>query len=346
MHTRLLDNHIVCVLDIFPIFACSLGNRSNLRSARNFFITAMPHDHHEHDHDHHSHAPRIESASLGKIYLVSIIVNSLYILVEGGSGIFLNSVALLSDAGHNLVDVSTLAISYLAYRIGKLPCSPEKTYGYKKAEIVSSFGNAVLLMGIAIFLIAMGIVRLLHPIQIEGLASAVIAGIGIIINFGTAYLFVRAQRGDMNARGAYLHMLADGLVSVGVVLSGIAMYFTGAYFLDGLMGAAIGFVILVSGYPLLRQSWNGIVDGVPDSVDMEEIVETISKTRGVISYHDLHIWPLGTREVAMSVHIVAETQNIQTLAVELSETLRQSGIDHVTVQTEVSDCHFDCQSKT
>lgn len=304
----------------------------------------MSHDHEHHDeHDHYSHATQF-TASLGRIYLGAILVNTLYIIIEGGSGWFLGSVALLSDAGHNLVDVSTLILSYLAYRLGSFPTSPSKTYGYKKAEVVSSFGNALLLMGIAVFLLISGIERILHPVNIDGLAFAAVASVGILVNFGTAWMFLRAQHGDMNARGAYLHLLADGLVSLGVVCSGIAMYFTGAYFLDGLMGILIGFVIFASGYPLLRQSWNAIVDGVPESVDLPEIIETIAGYPGVHTYHDLHIWPLGTREVAMSVHVVTDIRYAGTLAVELSETLREAGMSHITVQVEISDCHFDCHA--
>ena len=132
--------------------------------------------------------------------MAAILINALYILLEGGSGIYLSSVTLLSDAGHNLVDVSTLILSYLAYRLGKLPTSTTKTYGYKKAEIVSSFGNAVLLTAIAVFLIITGAWRLFHPLAIDGLASAAIASIGIAVNFGTAFLFLQAQQGDLNAR--------------------------------------------------------------------------------------------------------------------------------------------------
>ncbi len=292
-----------------------------------------------HDHSHH-HEVTLEK--LNTAFVVGIIVNLLFVVVEAIVGILLNSLSVLSDAGHNLADVGTLALSLLAFKLMKVKSTSEYTYGYRKTTILVALFNSMLLL-LTIGAIVYGAIhRFFHPQVIQGLSVSIIAGIGIVVNFSTALFFLRNKEKDINVKSAYLHLLADALVSAGLVVGGIVMYYTRLYWLDTVFSLIIATIILFSAWKLMKESLRLSLDGVPSSIQLEEVVALIEKTEGVKEVHHVHIWPLSSTENAMTAHVVLE-ESVQGeeeahLKHELRHLLEHQNIHHVTLETEREDC--------
>lgn len=295
----------------------------------------MAHDHHGHDHAHHHHGPPPDG-NFSEAFKWGIILNLLFVAGETAGGLWANSSALLSDAGHNLSDVLSLALAWGAAWLAKRQATERFTYGYKGATIQAALLNAALLY------LALGLIlwetidHLRHPAPVNGVVVMVLAGLGVAINGFTAWLFRRGQKGDVNIRGAYLHMLTDMLVSVGVVVGGALVYFTGWLWLD----PAISFVILAvvgySSWGLLRETVQLSLQAVPDGIELPEVRQFLLDQPGVTQVHDLHVWPLSTQETALTAHLVRPPtgQDNQFLS-HLQEELRAHfNIGHITVQLE------------
>jgi cobalt-zinc-cadmium efflux system protein len=227
----------------------------------------MEHSHsHSHGHHHHSHA--IEPANLNTAFVIGISLNFLFVVIEVLVGLVIHSLALLSDAGHNLADVGALVLSLFAFRLLKVKSNENYTYGYGKTSILVALFNAVVLL-VSIGAIAIEAVRrFIHPQQIPGTTIAIVAAIGIVINATSALLFFRDKNKDMNIKGAYLHLMGDAVVSLAIVIGGIVMYYFHFYWLDPVMSIAIVVVILLSTWRLLRDSLRLSLDGVPDDIDV------------------------------------------------------------------------------
>lgn len=290
----------------------------------------MAHSHHDHSH---AHGRRL--SSLNRAFVAGILLNSLFVAAEFTAGILSNSMGLLSDAGHNLSDVASLLLALLAFRLAQVPPSNRYTYGYRRSTILVSLLNAVILLVAVGAIVVESLRKLLHPEPVGGETVLWVAGIGVVVNFATALLFLRDKDRDLNVRGAYLHMAADALVSVGVMVSGALMMATGWYPIDPLAGLLVASVIVWSTWGLLRDSLRLSLDGVPAGVDYDEVFRTVASQPGVSGVHHLHVWALGTTENALTAHVaVHDLQRMPQVKEALRARLRTLGIDHATLEFE------------
>jgi cobalt-zinc-cadmium efflux system protein len=290
---------------------------------------------HSHSHEHgHSHAVQINKGNQN-VFLIGIGLNLAFVLAELVVGFIYNSMALLTDAGHNLSDVASLVISLVAFWMAEKKSSPVYTYGYKKTTVLAALLNAVVL------LIAIGILgfeagtRLIHPEPVQGNVIAWVAGLGIIVNSVSAFLFFK-QKHELNSKAAYLHLLADALVSLGVVIAGIVISRTHLYWLDPAIGLVIMVVILISTWGLLRDSFKMTIDAVPAGIELEAIKKLIKSVPHVKHVHHVHVWPLSTSENALTAHVVIDEQLpfIQKLDViaDIKHELEHNNIHHSTIE--------------
>lgn len=292
------------------------------------------HDHSHHGHHHHTVSP---TQAASKAFIIGICLNLAYVIAEVIAGLYTHSLALLTDAGHNLSDVAGLALSLLAIRLTKIRSNETYTYGYNKSTILSALLNAVIL------LIAIGILgyesiqRLSHPQPVQGGIVAWIAALGIVINTVSALLFFR-QKGELNAKGAYLHLMSDAIVSAVVVVGGIVMARTNWFWLDPVISLGVLVVILIGTWSLLTESFRLSMDAVPKEISTEEISKKISNIKGITDVHHVHIWAISTTQNALTAHIVLDKNlpetSEQNVKSDLRHMLLHENIQHVTVETE------------
>ena len=299
------------------------------------------HDHADgHDHVHgqgHGHAP----ADFGQAFLIGIILNTGFVIVEAVYGWLSGSMALIADAGHNLSDVLALLLAWGASVAAKRPPTERFTYGYKSSTILAALANAGLLL-IAIGAIAFETIhRMAEPAPVEGTTMVIVAGIGIAINTGTALLFLRGRKHDINIRGAFLHMAADALVSLGVVIAGVLIILTGANWIDPLVSILIVAVIAWGTWGLLKDSVAMSLLAVPKGISESKVRGYLVGLPGVNEIHELHIWPMSTTETALTAHLVMPGGHpgdafLREVAEELQHHHR---IGHTTIQIEQSRLH-------
>jgi cobalt-zinc-cadmium efflux system protein len=290
---------------------------------------------HSHSHTHgHAHTAEINKSNKN-VFIIGIGLNMAFVLAEAIAGIAYNSMALLTDAGHNLSDVASLVVSLVAFWMAKRRSSAEYTYGFKKTTVLAALVNAVVL------LIAIGILgfesftRLYHPETVSGNVIAWVAAIGIIINSVSAFLFFR-QKHELNSRAAYLHLLTDALVSLGVVIAGIVISYTNLYWLDPAIGLLIMIVILVSTWGLLRDSFKMTIDAVPAGIELDAIKKVITSVPHVMHVHHVHVWSLSTTENALTAHVVIDEhlsfdQKLQVID-KIKHELEHNNIQHSTIE--------------
>lgn len=292
----------------------------------------------EHQHSH----PSVNTESLNKAFILGIVLNLGFVIVEFIAGFRTDSLALLSDAGHNLSDVISLALALLAFRLAKIKANDRYTYGYKKSTILVSLLNAVILLVAVGAIMIESIHKLRHPEVVSGNTIAWVAGIGVIINAFTAFLFIKDKEKDLNVKGAYLHMAADALVSIGVLVAGIIISRTGWYIIDPIIGLVVAVIILISTWGLLQDSLRLTLDGVPVNIDTQKVEETIRSVKGILSIHHIHIWAISTTENALTAHIVLEQPSQMEEAKHLiRQQLATCGISHVTLEFETPNEHCD-----
>ncbi len=294
------------------------------------------HQHH-HSHGHHHHHPG-QGATAGKAFVWGIVLNGIYVIAQIAAGLYTNSVALITDAVHNLGDVATLILSYIALRLTRVKPTDQYTYGYKKTTILAALINSVVL------LIAIGtlgyesITRLKHPEPMQGGTVAWVAGLGIVINAVSAFLFFRDKEHELNAKSAYLHLLSDALVSLGVVITGIVVSYTGWYILDPAVSIVILLVILYGTWSLLTDSLRLSLDGVPPEVDLERTEQVIKDVAGVASLHHTHIWAMSTTENALTTHVILDEalsfEEKMEVVQEIKHNLLHENIQHATIEIE------------
>ncbi len=295
------------------------------------------HGSHTHSHDHsgqtgHSHAP----ADFGRAFLVGVVLNSGFVIVEATFGFLSGSMALVADAGHNLSDVLALLLAWGASVAAKKPPTARFTYGFKSSTILAALANAGLLL-VAIGAILFETVnRLTDPQPVAGMTVVVVAGIGIAINAFTAWMFMHGRKDDLNIRGAYLHMAADALVSAGVVIAGLVILATGAAWVDPLTSLMIVAVIAWGTWGLAKDSVKMGLHAVPENIDESEVDNFLSDQTGVEAVHDLHIWPMSTTETALTAHLVMPGGHEGDAFLSgLSDELKHRfGIGHATIQIE------------
>lgn len=297
----------------------------------------------DHQHSHvHQHTSNLDK--LNRAFYIGIGLNLVFVFIETLFGLQYNSLALLSDAGHNISDVASLVLSLIAFKLLKKKATTNFTYGYRRATILASLLNAILLIFAVGFIIYEAIGRFLNPYILDGGIVAIVAFIGIFINGITAWLFMKDQKHDLNVRGAYLHMLADALVSVAVLFGGIIMLFTQWYWIDALLSIIIGIVILIGTWSLLTKSLKLSLDGVPENVNPENIRKEILKFNDVKDFQHIHIWALSTTENAMTAHLqVSEDLNfkeIEILKEKVKHDLEHHNIHHVTIEIYFGSKNF------
>lgn len=305
----------------------------------------MAHTHTDgHHHHHHHHHHGIDNKSLNTAFKLGIGLNVAYVVVEAVYGIIYGSMGLLSDAGHNLSDVFALVVSMVAFRLMSKTPDERHTYGYRKFSIQASLLNALLLFVAVGAILVESVDKLIHPSVVDGDAVAWVAGAGVLVNGITTWLLLKDKDKDLNVKGAFLHMLGDTLVSIGVVVAGLVINFTGWYFIDPIIGIAIALFIGWSSWSLLSESFRLSIDSVPESIDMKELEAELQKVEGVRDIHHLHVWALSTTENAMTVHAVIESMDaIGSVVPDIKKTAENFGISHSTVEVENKDCKCgDC----
>jgi cobalt-zinc-cadmium efflux system protein len=305
------------------------------------------HDHDEHDdHAHHAHGPGHAHApkDFGRAFAVGIVLNGGFVIAEAVYGVLSNSMALLADAGHNLSDVLGLLLAWYASVLAKKIPSQRFTYGLRSSSILAALLNAALLLVVTGGIAWEAILRFSHPGQIESKTVIVIAAIGVAINTATALMFMAGRKGDLNIRGAFLHMVGDALISAGVVLAGVAILFTGWVWLDPLVSLVIAVIIVGGTWGLLRDSVQLALHAVPPGVDADAVRDYLASVEGVTEMHDLHIWGMSTTETALTAHLVMPAGYPDDMfRATISETLqRKYSIGHATIQIELGQSHAPC----
>jgi cobalt-zinc-cadmium efflux system protein len=291
----------------------------------------------EHHHHHHHSA---QAQSLSGIFILSIILNGLFVLIEAGVGLWQDSLSLLSDAGHNLSDVFSLVLVLVAFRLAKVKSNEHYTYGYRKSTVLISLLNAVILLVAVGAIVIESIHKFSEPTDVNGIAVSWTAGVGILINGVTALLLMRGQKNDLNVRGAFLHMAADTLVSVGVVISGIIIAYTGWTVIDPIVSLIIAGVILISTWELLSDSLRLAVDGIPEGVDLKEIEQILTSEEHVKEVHHIHVWAISTTETALTAHVVVDDlSQWHHVSEHLKHELEEHGITHATLEPETDESH-------
>ena len=306
----------------------------------------MSHEHHEHhEHHHHHHHIVADNGQMRKVLWASIILNFLFVGVEASVGLWQDSLSLLSDAGHNLSDVFSLVLVVVGLHLVKVHSNEHYTYGYKKSTILISLANALLLLVAVGVIVAESVHKLREPAPIDGAVISWTAGVGILINGLTTLLLMRGQKGDLNIRGAFLHMAADTLVSIGVVISGIVIKHTGWFIIDPIISIVIAVVILISTWELLRDSMRLALDGVPEGIEVDEVAQMMRDTEHVTDVHHLHIWAMSTTENAMTAHVVVDDEHEAAhVRKAIKEALQTKGITHATIEIESGNgcCDKEC----
>jgi cobalt-zinc-cadmium efflux system protein len=287
----------------------------------------------------HHHAPKV--TGLNRAFIIGIAINLLYVIIELIAGFYYDSLALISDAGHNLTDVASLALAMLAFRLAKVKANDKFTYGYRKSSVLVSLINSVILFVAIGAILWESISRLNNPVVVQGLPISVVAGIGIVINAISAFLFFREKDSDLNVKGAYLHLMADAAVSLGVVISGVLIYFFHLYWLDLAMSLVIVAVIFYSTWNLFRDSLSLTLDGVPKGIDLNNVISKIKEVEGVVDVHHLHVWAISTTQNALTAHVIIHPDNgmeqLNILKTKIKHGLEHANIHHATIEFETED---------
>ncbi|MDP4212414.1 MAG: cation diffusion facilitator family transporter [Bacteroidota bacterium] len=300
---------------------------------------AHPHSHSGHPHNHgHSHSHAVELKSVNTAFIIGIVLNLAFVVVEVIAGLIIHSLSLLSDAGHNLADVASLGLALFAFRMLKVKSNATYTYGYKKTTVlVALLNGGILLVSIGAILFE-SVQRLIDPQPLPGKTISLVAAIGILINGLTALLFFRSKENDLNMKGAFLHLMADAVVSGALVAGGILIYFTSWYWVDPLLGIIVAIAIVFSTWKLLRDSLRLSLDAVPQGIDLSSVRDVVKKIAGVRDFHHIHIWALSTLENALTGHVVLSREisieDQERIKQEIKHQLLHCNIQHATLETE------------
>lgn len=296
---------------------------------------------HHHHHDHHDHHHHGFSPETGTRFLIAIALNLLFVIAEFALGFRYDSAGLLADAGHNLGDVGGLIISLAAFFMLKKKADQTFTYGFKKATVLAAFINSLLLVAAVGLIVWECMEKFRSGAAVNGLAVMGTAAAGIAVNGFTVLLLSKGQKCDINIKGAYLHMLADTLVSIGVVVSGALILWTGAPWIDPVIGLVIAGIICWSGAGLFRESLHLILDGVPESVDLPHLSAKLHEIENVAGIHHLHVWAISTTENALTAHVkLKNLARMEDTRSHLKDFLHQHGISHATLEFESAS--FPC----
>ena len=287
-------------------------------------------------HDNHDHHGGRAHGSATKAFAFALLLNLAYTALEAGYGFLTNSLALLSDALHNLGDVLGLALAWAAATLAKRAPTARHTYGWRRATLLSPLANALLLIGFSGALLWEAVRRFDDPPGIPAMPVIVVAAIGIAVNLLSARLLHGGHQHDLNKRGAYLHLMADAAVSLAAVLAGVGIYAFGWHWLDPLVALVVGIVIAVGTWGLLRDSFDATMDAVPAGIDQTEVAAFLARQPGVTAVHHLHIWPLGAEQIALTAHLVRPADEDHDAFIDATAHALEHafGIGHATLQIE------------
>jgi cobalt-zinc-cadmium efflux system protein len=286
-----------------------------------------------------------QNYNIGNAFKIGIAINIVFIILEVIFGFFSNSMALVSDAGHNFSDVLALIFSWIAVRLSQRKPTLKFTYGFRRSTILIAILNTVLLLAAIVFVLWETIQRLGKPQIINSYSVIIIAAIGILINGFTAWLFIKDKKHDLNIRSAFIHFVADALVSFGVVVAGLIMALTGITWIDSIVSLIIIAVILYSSYQLLIDSVSLALDAVPENIDIEAVRKYLDNLPEVAGIHDLHIWALSTSAAALTVHLETHAQTDFSFVTRIQHQLNDKfGIEHSTIQIEYGNQSEQCNN--
>ncbi|GGI89228.1 cation diffusion facilitator family transporter [Legionella impletisoli] len=290
----------------------------------------------------HEEIPTRQMPEFNRAFIISILANGFFVIFQVIFAILSNSTSLLADAIHNLGDVLSLVVAWLANSMLKKKPTERSTYGMKKTTILAAFANGGVLIFTCGIIAYEAIHKFFSPSEVQALSVMVVAGVGVIVNAATAALFLKGGS-DLNIRGAFLHLIYDALISVGVVISAGLLYITGWLWLDPLVGLLISVVILKGTWSLFRDSFRLIIDGVPRGISISRVRQYLESLDGVESVHDLHVWAISTRENALSVHLwMPEASLSDSRRERLAKTLLHDfNIHHITIQVEQTQAHCE-----
>lgn len=299
----------------------------------------------EHDHSHSANK---------KSLMFSFIIITVFMVVEVIGGLITNSLALLANAGHMLSDSISLGVAFLAFTLGERSANYDKTYGYKRFEILAAVFNGVTLVLIAGYIFYEAYHRFVNPPEVASTGMLLIATIGLVVNLIVAWIMKKGDTEEnLNLRAAFLHVLGDLLGSVGAIVAALLIMFFGWGWADPLASVLVSILILISGFRVTKESFHVLMEGTPKNVDMDEIIETIENVDGVHSIHDLHVWSITSGQNALSCHAVVDPdlpiRDCQLILKKIETDLEEKGVGHVTVQLESEDhghgdslvCHHD-----
>lgn len=298
------------------------------------------------EHNHHHHSPKI--TSLNRAFIIGIVLNFGFVIFQIVVGFRINSLSLLSDAAHNFADVVALALSLLAFKLSRIKPTERYTFGYKKASILVALFNALVLL---ISVGAIGyeaILRFFSPEPQQGLTIAIVSGIGIVINTVSALQFFKDKESDLNVKSAFSHLAADAVVSLGLVVGGILIHFTGWIWIDPVLSLIVALVIIWGTWSLMKDTLRLSLNGVPNDIDLQKVKQEILESPEVASVHHIHVWAMSTTENALTAHVVLrqviDLQDITKLKKKIKHHLEHVNIHHATLEFEVveDECEDDC----
>jgi cobalt-zinc-cadmium efflux system protein len=298
------------------------------------------------EHNHHHHAPKI--TSLNRAFIIGIVLNLGFVIFQIVVGFRINSLSLLSDAAHNFADVVALALSLLAFKLASVKPTEKYTFGYKKASILVALFNALVLL---ISVGAIGyeaILRFFSPEPQQGMTIAIVSGVGIVINTVSALQFFRDKDSDLNVKSAFSHLAADAVVSLGLVVGGIMIHFTGWIWIDPVLSLIVALVIIWGTWSLMKDTLRLSLNGVPNDIDLQKVKEEILESPEVASVHHIHVWAMSTTENALTAHLVlkqgVDLQEITKLKKNIKHHLEHVNIHHATLEFEMveDECEGDC----
>ncbi len=342
------DSHFKALHFIYSARAWSVGVEDSLMAKHDHHHGNMGHaDHggHSHSAQHgHHHPQHSDPSNHGRAFAIAIGLNMVFVTVEFVYGFIANSTALMADAGHNLSDVLGLLLAWGAATLARRPPSGRYTYGLRSSATLAALANAVLLLLACGAIAWEAIARFSQPPAVTGLTVSLVAAVGIVVNGVSAWLFMQGSKGDLNIRGAYLHMAADAVVSLGVVLTGLAMMWTQWYWLDPVVSLVIVMVIVLGTWGLLRESVQLALNAVPSYIDVKAVDAYLRQCPGVADIHDLHIWGMSTTENALTVHLVIPQGYPGDAAMDaMMHTLKERfSIQHSTLQVEQGTTSHAC----
>jgi cobalt-zinc-cadmium efflux system protein len=305
-----------------------------------------PHDHGHDGHDHHEHeleqGPHRVAPGGKRDLLIALSITILMMVAEVIGGLLSNSLALLSDAGHMLTDNLALLLSFFAMKFATLPATERKTWGFYRLEILAALLNGIVLVVLSLYIMYQAYLRMLHPQPVQGTLMLVIAAIGLVANIIGALILIRHRDTNLNIRGAFLHIVGDALSSVGVIMGGIIILYTGWYLIDPILSMMISLVIIYGSWALVKESVNILLEAVPAHIDIDVVAAEMAKIKGVREAYHIHAWTITSGVYALSAHVLIDDQPVsgcRNIVDEIKELLAEKfNVLHSTIQLECDKC--------